>query len=44
MRKSTNTSENVEVPRVVLEGLLSKVESLEGRLRSSEKEVPSGSP
>lgn len=44
MRKSASASETVEVPRAVLEGLLGKVESLEGRLRSSEKEVPSASP
>lgn len=44
MKKGENDGETVEVPRSVLEGLLSRVESLQARLRSSEREAPAGSP
>ena len=42
--KKENDGETVMVPRTTLERLLSKVESLEGKLRSSEREGPVASP
>lgn len=44
MEESTTPSETVEVPRSVLVSLLSKVESLETKLRPSEREGPGAPP
>jgi hypothetical protein len=44
MKVPGNAGETVEVPRAVLEDLLSKVESVEAKLRSSGREGPEVSP
>ncbi len=44
MREPDSEDETVEVPRTVLEDLISKVESIEARLRSSGREGTEGSP
>ncbi len=44
MKEPENAGETVEVPRAVLESLLSKVESIEAKLTSSEREGPEASP
>ncbi len=44
MKEPESAGETVEVSRAVLENLLSKVESIEAKLTSSEREGPEASP